>query len=148
MAVLVGGILHILGGMATPTMSDLTTQGIRVGAAAFYLAEESSPDDRMFRFGYNIVIVNTSDVPARLLSRHWIIIDAHGRREEVQGPGVVGQTPRLLKGEAFKYKSFCPLSTAWGTMEGVYHFKRDDGEEFEVPIGRFYLVKDAAGQTE
>lgn len=131
--------------MPTPTMSDLTTHGIRVGAAAFYLPDESSPEDRRFRFGYNIVIVNTSDTPARLISRHWIIIDAHGRREDVQGPGVVGQTPRLLPTQAFKYQSFCPLTTPWGTMEGFYTFERDGGQTFEVPIGRFYLVKDAPG---
>lgn len=125
-------------------MSDLTTHGIRVGATAFYLPEESSPEDRVYRFGYTIVIVNTSETAAQLLSRHWIIIDAHGRREDVQGPGVVGQTPRLEPGQAFKYQSFCPLTTAWGTMEGFYTFQRDDGETFEVAIGRFYLVKDQA----
>jgi ApaG protein len=123
-------------------MSDLTTHGIRVGATGFYLPEQSSPDDRNYRFGYNIVIVNTSDAPAQLLSRHWIIIDAHGRREDVQGPGVVGQTPRLLPGQAFKYQSYCPLPTPWGTMEGFYTFQRDDGETFDVAIGRFYLVQD------
>jgi ApaG protein len=129
--------------MPTPAMSDTTTHGIRVGATAFYLPNESSPDDRRYLFGYNIVIVNTSDSPAQLLSRHWLIIDAHGRREEVRGPGVVGQTPRLLPGQAYKYQSFCPLQTTWGTMEGSYTFQRDDGQTFDAAIGRFYLVKDA-----
>lgn len=121
-------------------MSDVTTQGIRVGAAAFYLAEESEPAENQFVFGYNIVIANVGDAPAKLLSRHWIIIDAAGRREEVEGPGVVGQTPRLEPGQAFKYQSFCPLRTNWGTMEGTYTMQRDDGEKFDVQIGRFYLT--------
>jgi ApaG protein len=129
-------------------MSDLTTHGIRVGATAFYLPDESSPEDRNYRFGYTIVIVNTSDSAAQLLSRHWIIIDAHGRREDVQGPGVVGQTPRLEPGQAFKYQSFCPLSTPWGTMEGFYTFQRDDGTTFDVAIGRFYLIKDQPESTD
>lgn len=126
--------------MAQVKMSDITTQGIRVGAAAFYLAEESDPAENQFVFGYNIVIANEGEAPAKLLSRHWIIIDASGRREEVQGPGVIGQTPRLEPGQAFKYQSFCPLKTNWGTMEGTYTMQRDDGEEFTVEIGRFYLA--------
>ncbi len=126
--------------MSTPQMSDVTTDGIRVGAAAFYIPEQSDPDGHQYIFGYNIVIANTGDKPAQLISRHWAIIDAHGRRDDVRGPGVVGQTPRLEPGQAFKYQSFCPLRTKWGTMEGEYLFQRDDGSQFEVKIGRFYLT--------
>ncbi len=125
--------------MPTPEMSDTTTRGVRVGAHAFFLPDQSDPDERKFLFGYNIVIANTGEQPVQLVSRHWVIIDAHGRREDVQGPGVVGQTPRLNPGEAFKYQSFCPLKTPWGTMEGTYQMRRDNGETFEVGIGRFYL---------
>lgn len=127
--------------MTQPKMSDETTEGIRVGAAAFYIAEQSEPDNHQFVFGYNIVIANTGDKPAKLLSRHWIIIDGHGRREEVRGRGVVGQTPRLEPGQAFKYQSMCPLRTPWGTMEGAYTMQRDDGGTFEAAIGRFYLAR-------
>jgi len=125
--------------MATPEMSDNTTHGIRVGATAYYLPEQSDPDQRRYAFGYTIVIANNGDEPVQLVSRHWIIIDAYGRREDVEGPGVVGQTPRLEPGQAFKYQSFCPLRTVWGTMEGTYTFRYDSGETFEVEIARFYL---------
>jgi ApaG protein len=125
--------------MATPEMSDTTTSGVRVGAAAFFLPEESDPDERKYTFGYNIVIKNEGDEPVQLMSRHWVIIDALGRREEVEGPGVVGQTPRLSPGQAFKYQSFARLKTQWGTMEGIYRMKRDDGSTFDASIGRFYL---------
>ena len=125
--------------MATPEMSDTTTQGVRVGAAAFYLKDESDPSQRSYLFGYNIVVANEGDVPVQLISRHWVIIDASGRREEVKGPGVIGQTPRLEPGQAFKYQSFCPLKTPWGTMEGTYQMRRDDGTTFDARVGRFYL---------
>ena len=121
-------------------MSDVTTEGIRVGATAYYIPEQSDPDGHQYIFGYNIVIANVGEKPAKLVSRHWAIIDAHGRREDVRGPGVVGQTPRLEPGQAFKYQSFCPLRTKWGTMEGEYLFQRDDGSQFEVQIGRFFLT--------
>lgn len=125
--------------MATPEMSDTTTRGVRVGATAFFLPEESAADEGRYVFGYRVVIVNDGEVPVQLLTRHWVIIDAEGHREEVRGPGVVGQTPVLKPGQGFKYTSYCPLSTPWGTMEGSYQMKRDDGETFDARIGRFYL---------
>lgn len=126
--------------MPTPTTSDTLTNGVRVTAAAFFLADESDPDARQFKFGYRITILNEGGVPVTLLSRRWHIIDANGQTEEVEGPGVIGQTPRLAPGEGFKYTSYCPLKTRWGTMEGIYSMERDDGTQFEAKIGRFYLV--------
>ena len=121
-------------------MSDTTTEGVRVGATAYFLPEESDPDERKFLFGYTIVIKNESTEPCQLVARRWLIIDGQGRQEEVRGPGVVGQTPRLEPGEAYKYQSYCPLKTPWGTMEGEYEMRRDDGATFSVKVGRFYLA--------
>ena len=136
--------------MATPEMSETVTQGIRVGASAFYLPQESDPDEKRYAFGYTVVISNEGNAPAQLLRRHWVIIDSEGHREEVRGPGVVGETPRLEPGQAFKYQSFCPLRTSWGTMEGSYLMQRDDGQSFEAQIGRFYLripARETAGAS-
>jgi ApaG protein len=125
--------------MPSPVLSDTLTHGIRVGASAEFSAADSDPSDRNFIFRYTITIANHGDAPAQLLSRHWIIIDANAQREEVRGPGVIGQTPRLVPGGEFQYQSFCPLRTKWGTMEGSYEMTRDDGETFIVNIDRFYL---------
>src|ERR1700761_9128208 len=125
--------------MPTPVLSDTTTHSIRVGATAVFSADDSDIEAKNFVFRYTIIIANEGDVPAQLVSRHWIIIDANGHREEVKGPGVVGETPRLEPGKQFKYQSFCQLKTTWGTMEGTYQMKRDDGEMFDVVIQRFYL---------
>jgi ApaG protein len=126
--------------MTTPALSDTTTDGIRVGATAFYLPEESDVDGKRYVFGYRIVIVNDGSQNATLRTRYWKIIDAKGNIDEVRGDGVVGEQPRLAPGQAFKYTSYCPLPTEWGTMEGTYQFERDDGEKFDVKIGRFYLA--------
>jgi ApaG protein len=126
--------------MPTPELSNTVTAGIRVGATAFYLPAESNPDHNRYVFGYRIVIVNEGKIPAKLHSRHWIIIDGQGHIEEIKGDGVVAQHPRLAPGEGFKYTSYCPLTTPWGTMEGAYQFQYDDGSPFEVKIGRFYLT--------
>lgn len=109
-------------------------------AAAHYAPHSSNPDQDQFLFRYRIHIVNEGDRPAQLVSRHWIIRDAEGNRQDVKGPGVVGETPRIVPGESFEYWSQCPLTTHWGTMEGAYRFQYDDGEVFDVEIGRFFLV--------
>ena len=134
--------------MSTPQITEATTQGIRIGAAAFYLPAESDPLQHKYLFGYRILIVNEGDQPAQLLSRHWIIIDALGRREDVEGPGVVGQTPRLEPGQGFKYNSFCPLRTEWGTMEGTFAMRRDNGELFDATVARFYLNQQVIAEVE
>lgn len=135
--------------MPTPTtlMSDLTTHGIRVGATAFYLPDESTPEDEEFVFGYRVVILNDSDQTVQLLTRHWDIIDAEGHVRSVSGEGVVGKKPVLAPGEAFKYHSFAVLPTAWGTMEGSYGIKRHDGQEIDVAIGRFFLTQESQHHT-
>ena len=126
--------------MARPSGSDTVTQGIRVQAQAQFLPSESDSERRHYVWAYRIVITNEGTQGARLKSRHWVIIDANGQREEVRGPGVVGKTPTLGPGGRFEYTSGCPLRTTWGTMEGAYVMEREDGERFEASIGRFLLV--------
>ena len=110
-----------------------------------YLPEESDPLQETYGFAYTITLSNHGEVPAQLISRHWIILDADGHREEVRGLGVVGHQPLLKPGEGFEYTSGCRLRTPTGTMEGTYFFVKEDGASFEVPIPRFTL--DATGQT-
>lgn len=128
--------------MPTPPLSDTTTHEIRIGATAYYLPDESTPEEDEYVFGYRILIVNQSDKPVTLLSRQWTIIDGDGQERHVKGPGVIGQMPHLAPEQAFKYSSFCPLSTTWGTMEGQYTMQREDGSKFTVDVGRFYLSID------
>ncbi|RMG15842.1 MAG: Co2+/Mg2+ efflux protein ApaG [Deltaproteobacteria bacterium] len=121
--------------------SDVTTEGIRVRVSSYYLPKLSDPRLRRFLFAYHVVISNEGESPARLVERHWIITDGFGRRKEVVGPGVVGQTPRLEPGEHFKYTSSCPLPTEIGVMAGTYRMVRDDGREFLAQVGPFTLAR-------
>jgi len=138
--------------MSNTPHSDTTTDGIRIYAAAEYLPQEVLPQEfqvggqdqkQSFVFRYKITMTNVGDARARLLSRHWVIVDADGQREEVRGRGVVGDFPDLGAGENYSYVSYCPLQTPWGTMEGTYTFEREDGSRFQVDIGRFFLVPSA-----
>ena len=123
--------------------SDTQTEGIRVQASAQYLPDESDPDAPFHLYVYRIVITNDGGRRARLLSRHWVIKDSNNERHDVEGPGVVGEFPDLAPGESFQYVSSVPLRTQWGTMEGSYLFEGEDGGQFKVEVGRFFLVPTA-----
>jgi len=124
--------------------SDTVTQGVRVRVGAQFLPEQSSPEDGRFLFAYRVILQNEGTRRAKLLSRHWVIRDAHNEVTEVRGPGVVGEYPDLAPGESFEYVSGCPLPTEWGTMEGSFRMQREDGEQFDAAIGRFFLAPNVA----
>lgn len=129
--------------MSKCVTSEKVTSGVRVRTFPDYIPENSRPEEDKYFFSYRIVITNENQDPVQLLSRHWIIINSEGERDEVVGPGVVGKTPLILPGESFEYTSFCPLDTSWGTMEGTYQFVTHEGREFDVVIDRFVLVSDS-----
>jgi len=104
-----------------------------------YVERESDPARERYVFAYTITITNEGERPARLMNRHWVITNAQGRVEEVDGPGVVGRQPRLEPGEAFRYTSAAILATPVGSMHGHYEFERDDGTTFLAPIPAFSL---------
>lgn len=104
-----------------------------------FLPEQSEPAQGLWSFAYTITISNAGEVPAQLISRHWIITNELGEVEEVKGLGVVGQQPLLRPGESFEYTSGCRLRTASGTMQGSYFCVAEDGERFDVEIPLFVL---------
>jgi ApaG protein len=106
-----------------------------------YLAEQSSPDEDHYAFGYTVTITNTGKIPAQLISRHWQIEDANGIRREIKGLGVVGHQPLLEPGQSFEYSSGTPLETETGQMRGSYFFVAEDGERFDVAIPAFELIR-------
>ena len=79
-------------------------------------------------------------MPAKLLTRHWIITDANGRVQEVRGEGVVGEQPYLKPGQGFRYSSGAVLETPVGAMQGSYQMIADDGAQFDAPIPAFRLA--------
>jgi ApaG protein len=115
------------------------THAIDVEVQTRFLAEQSTPEDGRFVFAYTIRIHNSGNVPARLISRHWLITDDKGQVQEVRGEGVVGEQPWLRPGEDFEYTSGAVLETELGTMQGSYQMLADDGTEFDAAIAPFTL---------
>ena len=113
---------------------------VKITPKSFYVKEQSDPNRDRYVFAYTITIENVGQIPAKLMSRHWIITDGNGKVEQVRGDGVVGEQPHLNPGEAFQYTSGAVLETSAGSMEGSYQMVADDGHEFDAIIPAFSLL--------
>lgn len=116
------------------------TYNAQVDVETAYIEEQSDPEQNRYVFSYTITIRNEGSVPAKLLSRHWIITDAEGKVQEVEGEGVVGEQPHIKPGDGYRYTSGTVLETPVGSMQGTYHMLADDGVEFEAEIPAFTLA--------
>lgn len=120
-------------------MNDKPTHHISVQVETTYVEDQSDPDNDRYVFAYTVTIRNDGAVPAKLLTRHWIITDANGKTQEVRGEGVVGEQPHLKPDEGFQYTSGTVMDTPVGSMRGTYQMLADDGERFDAEIPMFTL---------
>ena len=116
-----------------------TTHKINVSVDTAFIESQSDSSDDRYVFAYTVTIQNNGEMPAKLLTRHWVITDSNGKIQEVRGDGVVGEQPYLKPGEGFQYTSGTMLETPVGTMEGSYQMVADDGTEFDAEIEIFTL---------
>jgi ApaG protein len=112
---------------------------IQVSARTAFIPEQSDLENNRYVFAYTITITNAGNVPAQLVSRHWIITDANNQVQEVRGLGVVGEQPLLRPNESFQYTSGTAIATPVGTMRGSYQMVAEDGRQFDAPIPEFTL---------
>ncbi|MEM1106380.1 MAG: Co2+/Mg2+ efflux protein ApaG [Pseudomonadota bacterium] len=122
-----------------PPSYEAETDGIAVRVVPRFLHDESEPAKARFMWSYTVEIENLSGQAWTLETRHWQIVDAVGRRQRVDGEGVVGQTPRLEPGACFRYTSGVPLSAPSGVMGGSYDFSGDDGGQMTAQVPTFSL---------
>src|SRR6202035_1216630 len=121
---------------ATPVSSVIgSDRTFRYDARRF--GENRPHVPRPYFWAYHIVITNIGKERVQLRTRHWIITDAAGRKQEVRGEGVVGEQPVLAPGERFEYTSGVPLPTASGFMTGRYQIVSESGERFEIGVPTF-----------
>jgi ApaG protein len=128
-------------------MYRAVTRQIEVTVEPNFMPGRSSAEKSEYFWSYTIVITNTGKETVQLRTRHWIITDATGRRQEVRGEGVIGEQPVLAPGERFEYTSGVPLQTASGFMTGRYQMVTDSGERFEIDVPTFSLDSPVAKRT-
>ena len=122
-----------------PRMEATNQHGVVIQTQVNYLPDQSDEAGDRFVFSYTITITNLGSTTAKLISRHWIITDAHNHVQEVRGQGVVGEQPVLKPNQSFEYTSGTVLTTQVGTMRGSYQMQSEDGSQFEVEIPQFVL---------
>jgi ApaG protein len=121
-------------------MYRAVTRQIEVTVEPSFMPERSSADQQQFFWSYTVIITNSGAETVQLKTRHWIITDASGRKQEVKGEGVVGEQPVLAPGERFEYTSGVPLPTASGFMAGSYQMvSTESGEPFDIDVPTFSL---------
>ena len=120
-------------------MYRAVTRQIEVTVEPRFMPERSSADRSQYFWSYSIVITNSGPETVQLRTRHWIITDAAGRKQEIRGEGVIGEQPVLAPGESFEYTSGVPLPTASGFMTGRYQMVTESGENFEIEVPTFSL---------
>ena len=121
-------------------MSTESEHNIHIDVETDYIPEQSQPEANRYVYTYTITLRNDGNVPARLMTRHWVINHANGKVEEVRGEGVIGEQPYLRPGEGFRYTSGTILETPYGDMNGSYRMLADDGVEFDAEIPAFSLT--------
>ena len=113
---------------------------LKIVSKSKFIPELSDIEKSIFLFSYKIKIINNGNKQVQLMSRHWDIEDSSGITKKVDGQGVVGEQPIIDAGSFFEYRSFCPLSTSFGYMEGFYTLKEKGGDLFKVSIPKFGLI--------
>ncbi len=122
-----------------PGIPKATAYAMHIDVQPEYLIERSNPEEDVFVFAYHVRITNIGQIAAQIISRYWVIKNAVGIIEEVNGLGIVGRQPFLKPGQGFEYTSACPLNTSSGSMRGSFFCVAEDGERFDVAVLPFEL---------
>ena len=112
---------------------------IEVTVEPKFLPERSLVDHGEYFWSYTFVILNSGDETVQLRTRHWIITDATGRKQEVRGEGVVGEQPVLAPATLRIHLPACRCRPPSGFMTGRYQMVTESGERFEIDVPTFSL---------
>ncbi len=108
-----------------------------------HVPDIEGPPDKPHVFVYYITIANDSDEVVTIKGRKWVVREANGDTLAVEGDGVVGEFPRLERGDQFHYNSSHTIASD-AVAEGAYIGLTDSGEAvfarippFEMRVPRF-----------
>lgn len=118
-------------------MSTTISQGVKISVTTIFRKDLSNADVGEFFYNYVIEIENQNSFDVQLLNRHWTIADSLRPIRIVEGPGVIGEQPKLSPGEVFSYSSGCDLESEIGFMVGKYEFAQFDS--FGRVAGSFFV---------
>lgn len=108
------------------------------------LPEQTQAEQGVYAFSYTITIENIGDITAQLIGRHWLITDAAGSIQQVDGLAVVGHQPLLAPGQKFQYSSWAQIATPQGTMQGRFLCVTEEADVFYTDVPEFLLADSSA----
>jgi len=121
-------------------LQSLVTSGIKISVISRYEPSVSNPATESYVFSYHIFIENDNDFAVQLKRRHWFIFDSCGIESEVEGPGVIGETPVINPQMVYQYSSGCSLKAPFGSMHGYYSMELNGGmKTIRVHVPKFLL---------
>ena len=124
--------------------SERDPNAIRVDVKSEFVPDQSSVEAERYVFAYHVTIENQGELPAQLVSRHWVITDGNQKVQEVKGEGVIGEKPTIMPGESYHYTSGAVIQTPVGSMQGSYQMVDASGLAFDASIPVFTLASPTA----
>lgn len=121
-------------------MSRMAHPQFKCSVLVQVLPEQTQAEQGIYAFSYTVTIVNSGDITAQLIGRHWHITDAQGHVQEVQGLAVVGHQPLLAPGQQFQYSSWAQIATPQGSMSGRFLCVTEAAEVFYTEVPEFMLA--------
>ncbi|MXV43967.1 Co2+/Mg2+ efflux protein ApaG [Saccharibacter sp. 17.LH.SD] len=126
--------------LKAPPCYTARTGDVTVSVRTFWLEEHSDPEEQRYTWVYHVIIENSGEDSLQLLSRSWTILDATGKVDYVNGPGVMGEQPVISAKGRYEYTSGAELKTPTGFMQGLYHMlSPKTGERFDATVPTFSL---------
>eukprot|EP01103_Thecamoeba_quadrilineata_P002504 TRINITY_DN12455_c0_g1_i1.p1 TRINITY_DN12455_c0_g1~~TRINITY_DN12455_c0_g1_i1.p1 ORF type:complete len:409 (-),score=42.22 TRINITY_DN12455_c0_g1_i1:20-1222(-) len=123
------------------------TRHVVVEVSSIYVPENSSLESSFFSYSIRLSLEKEAQGSCQLLSRRWLVKDANGAIETVEGEGVIGKYPVLEPGgPVYTYESCTTLPTPTGSMSGQFIFvpgrlSLPAGPSFAAEIPEFLLQK-------
>lgn len=111
----------------------------RLDRLVYHRGGLSLPVGKPHAFVYFITIENRSDRTVTLHGRKWVLEQADGERQVIEGDKIVGETPRIAPGESFSYNSYHVTGSNCRVI-GSFHGTDDTGARIHVVVSAFVMV--------
>jgi ApaG protein len=119
----------------------------RLDRLVYHRGGSSLPLDKPHAFVYFITIENGSDRTIKLHGRKWVVEQADGEQQIIEGEKIVGETPRLSPGESFSYNSYHVTGTD-SRVIGSFHGTDDLGNRIHVVLPAFEMIIPSDGDDD
>ncbi|HCR36885.1 MAG TPA: ApaG domain, partial [Opitutae bacterium] len=109
-----------------PPNEELEGLNVTLDRLTYYRDDENLPKETPHAFIYHLSIHNHSQRNIMLMARKWVIQEAGGNTQVIEGDKIVGKTPALKPGQTFSYNSYHVIANN-AQVEGSFHRVDEDG---------------------